>query len=110
MASNTIGGWAFIIGVILAVILGAFGGISQWVGIILVIIGLIVGFLNVTGKEVQPFMMAGVVLVIVTYFGGSGIEKLGMTWLSGIFNGILILFVPATIIVALKSVFSMARK
>lgn len=111
MAKNSgsiLGAWSFIIGVVLAVILGALGGISSTVAIILVVLGLIVGLLNVSDKETHPFLVAGTVLVIVSALGG---EVLGIVaTVKNILDAILILFVPATVIVALKSVFSMARK
>lgn len=107
---NLIGAWAFLIGVILAVIFG-FLAYGLWLGWVLLVIGIVIGLLNITDAEVQPFLLAGVILVIVSYFGGFvfGIDKLGVTYLSQILSNLLMLFVPATIIVALKSVFSMAK-
>lgn len=111
--AKSFGAWAFLIGVILAVIVGAAsqGNLNAtWVSI-LVLLGLIVGFLNVTDKEVTPFMMAGTVLVIVTSLGGNVLEGIAGVGglLSGAFSGVNLLFVPATIIVALKSVFTLAK-
>ena len=83
-------------------------------GVDLDILGIIVGFMNVTGKESQTFMIAGAVLVVVSKFGmesisgsiiGIGIGDI----FSSIFRALLVLFVPATIIVALKTVFSIVK-
>ncbi len=104
---NWVGAWAFLIGVILAVIF-AFVGPATWLPWVLVIIGIIVGLLNIADVEVQPFLMAGTVLVIVSYFGSGVFE--GLAFLRNILDNLLLLFVPATIIVALKSVFAMARR
>ena len=107
--AKSFGAWAFLIGVILAVILGLItqGNFSNmWVWI-LVLIGLVVGLLNVTDKEVTPFMMAGVVLVIVSSLGSAVMDSIPL--LNGILMAMLLLFVPATIIVAIKSVFALAR-
>ena len=65
---NVIGGWAFLIGVVLALIIGlGFTGTYQatatW---ILVIIGLVVGLLNIADEEASPFLMSATVLVIVS--------------------------------------------
>lgn len=106
---KSFGAWAFLIGVILAVIVGLIsqGELSAlWVGI-LAVIGLIVGLLNVTDKEVTPFMMAGVILVIVSALGGDVMGSI--PWAGNVLNAINALFVPATIIVALKSVFTLAK-
>lgn len=109
---NLLGAWAFLIGVILAVIFGLFFDLTvAWVGWVLVIIGLIVGLLNIADKEVSPFLIAAAILVIVSYFGGAvfDIVKVGALSLANVLKSLLMLFVPATIIVALKSVFSMAK-
>ena len=104
---NLIGSWAFLIGVVLAILLGAFGALTQTMTWILVVIGLIVGFLNVTDKETQPFLLSGAVLIIASAFGQQVVA------VSPVFNRILesllLIFVPATIIVAIKNVFSLAR-
>lgn len=107
MAGNKIGGWAFIIGVLLAVILG-FLGTSASLAWLLLILGIIVGLLNIAEKEVQPFLLAGVVLVIVGQFGGSVFSSVPA--IGGIFNALIQLFAPATVVVALKSVFTLAKK
>jgi len=121
---NSLGAWAFLIGVILSVIIGL--STSKFLSItsitsysaqiygILIILGIIVGFLNVTGKDSQTFMIAGAILVIVSRFGmesvsgsliGIGVGDV----ITSTFAALLVLFVPATIIVALKTVFSIAN-
>jgi len=102
-----LGAWAFLIGVVLAVIHGALGQVEGMVVTALVIIGLIVGLLNVTGSETTPFLMAGVSLVIVSALGS---DVLGtIAWIGRILAALNAIFVPATIIVALKTVFTIAR-
>jgi len=120
---NRWGAWAFLVGVILSIIIGlstillplqSLAQYSPQIYGILAILGIIVGFMNVTGKDSQTFLLAGAVLVIVSRFGmesvtgsliGIGIGDL----VSSIFGALLALFVPATIIVALKTVFGIAR-
>ena len=121
---NSLGAWAFLIGVILAIAIGvatstflsipAITAYSAQIYAILVILGLIVGFVNVGAKDSETFMIAGAILVIVSKFGmdavkgsliGIGIGDV----VTSIFSALLILFVPATIIVALKRVFSVAK-
>lgn len=101
------GSWAFLIGVIFAVIFGLLGTMETWVLWLLVIAGIIVGLANVKDEEVSPFLMSSLSLIIASALGG-GI--LGILPLVGnILNALLVLFVPATIIVAIKHVFSLAR-
>ncbi|MCX6742361.1 MAG: hypothetical protein NTX24_04295 [Candidatus Pacearchaeota archaeon] len=109
-AGNMIGAWAFLIGVILAIIF-AFFGAGIWLSWLFLVIGLVVGLLNIADAETQPFLIAGVILVIVGSFGGNVFTSaaLGVSFVSQFLNNLLMLFVPATIVVALKSVFSMAK-
>jgi len=119
---NSVGAWAFLVGVILAIIIGsttlisipAVTKYSAQIYAILSILGIVVGFMNVTGKDSQTFLMAGAVLVIVSRFGMDSVTGsligigVGNT-VSSIFAALLVLFVPATIVVALKTVFSIAK-
>ena len=107
-----IGSWAFIIGVLIAVVAGFidFGTASPTITSLLIVLGLIVGFLNVTGKETTPFLLATVSLVLVTKFGGDNlgtIQTVGPV-LQKIFNEIMTFVIPATIVVALKAVYALA--
>ena len=104
--SRGFGGWAFIIGVIIAVLVGLFGGLSSWLWA-LVIIGLIVGLLNVSGGESTDFLLATVSLVIVTALGSNVMSSIPV--LETILNAITTLVVLVKVIVALKSVYSLAK-
>ena len=68
-----VGSWAFIFGVVVALVVGIFGGKGDLsvATTVLIILGLIVGLLNVTGKETTPFLLASVSLVIVSSMGGN---------------------------------------
>ena len=104
---DVVGKWAFLIGVILAVVLGLFDPVLGNWAIVLVVIGLIVGLLNVTDKEVTPFLMSGAVLIIASALGGSLMSD--MPYVGAVLDALLAVFVPATVIVAIKNVFSLAR-
>ena len=121
---NSFGAWTFLIGVVLAVVIGVFTSLiavpaltqysSQIYGV-LVVLGLLVGFsINVSRKDSQTFLIAGAILVIVSKFGMDSVKGnligIGLIdTVSTVFGALLILFVPATIIVALKTVFSIAN-
>ncbi len=109
--SHLLGSWSFLIGLILAVLLGlgyvgAYRNPLVW---LVFLLGVVVGLLNITHDEMVPFMTAGVVLALVSFLGASVLDGLGSEVVSGILKGVLTLFVPATMIVALKSVFVLAR-
>lgn len=121
---NSIGAWAFLIGVILAVVVGlstliipisSLTKYSSFIYFILVILGVIIGAsINTTGRDSQTFLITGAVIVLVSKFGMESVisSLIGIgagDTASSIFASLLALFVPATIIVALKTVFSMAR-
>ncbi len=115
---NLLGAYAFLVGVILAVGFGLFNESLESAGGMfysaLVIIGLIVGFMNVGDKNSSTFLMASVSLVIV---GALGVEPLKyialnnyvVTSLRNVLGSLLVLLVPATIVVALQTVFSVSK-
>lgn len=115
---NLFGAYAFLIGVIFAIIVG----ISQkMLGItysntpfaILVVFGIIIGFLNVGDRDSLSFLFASLSLVIVSGFGQSALIYISnipiLSSLTSILAALLVMFVPATIIVALKLVFNLAK-
>ncbi|MBI3051899.1 hypothetical protein HYY74_05585 [Candidatus Woesearchaeota archaeon] len=107
-----VGSWAFILGVIIAVIAGLvdLGSNSATVTGLLIALGMIVGFLNVTGKETTAFLLASVSLVLVSKMGGEimgDVPTIG-PYINGVFGAILTFVVPATIIVALKAIYALA--
>ena len=113
-----IGDYAFIIGVVVAIVLGiaspALGSSVVWLTSLLIIAGLAIGFLNVTGKETKEFLWVSVALV-VTAFAGNASGTLGTVqvigpYLQGMFNSILAVVVPATIVVALKEICELAKE
>src|SRR3989338_6166731 len=71
---NTIGAWAFLAGIILAIIAGVFAGSSSnpLILTIIVILGLIVGYF-VAEKDVQTFLFASAASIIATYAGIQGL-------------------------------------
>lgn len=120
---NSVGAWSFLIGVILALIIGLFTKLlpipaltaySPHIYGVLVFLGLIVGYMISSGKDSQTFLIAGTIIVIVGRFGMDSVSGsligigLGDT-VTSIFSALLALFVPATIIVALKTLFSISN-
>lgn len=105
-SSNKIGGWAFLIGVLLAVVLGVTGINSTWAWV-LVVIGLIVGLFNITEAETHSFLTAGIMLLLAAYVGQDALSSTPL--FVDILSALLMIFTPAVIIVAVKHVFSFAR-
>ena len=114
---NLFGAWAFLIGVVLAIGVGilSFGELNPIMLAILVIIGLVVGFVNVSAKDVNTFLLASLSLVIVSFAGlqglkGAEIVGIGVGALvASTLGALLVLLVPATVVVAIKSLFSISQ-
>jgi len=115
---NLVGAYAFLVGVVLAVILGlsnkGLDTASNSFYTALVIIGLIVGVMNNSDKNSQTFLIASISIVIVGALGMEPLKYIAgnnymVTALRNVLSSLLLLFVPATIVVALKTVFSMAK-
>lgn len=121
---NLIGAWAFLFGVVLAVILGLSVGLSGsqnykinagFLGI-LALLGITVGYF-VAQKNIKTFLIAAVSVVIVSFagiqglvmsaaIGGGDISKVMIS----ILGALLFLFIPAAIIVSIKTAFSIASE
>jgi len=115
---NLLGAYAFLVGVVLAVVIGLFNKplelASGMFYSVLVLIGLLVGFINVGGKDSNTFLLASLSLVIVGALGMEPLKYIALNnyvvdSLRNALGSLLVLFVPATIIVALKTVFAMAK-
>lgn len=111
MKLEVIGSYAFIAGVLIAVIASVVTLDKTMVTSALVVLGLIVGLINVTEKETQPFLVAAVSMVIVAYMTRTGIETVPLIGeiLKSTLNGIMTFVSPAVLIVALKQIYSMAK-
>lgn len=104
---RSLGAWAFLVGVILAVFFGYLGNLNNTLALTLVLIGLAVGFLNVSESEVSSFLMSGAVLIVASAFGGAALSIVPVV--DRIFGALMMIFVPAVIVVAVKHVFVMSR-
>ena len=111
---HIVGTWAFILGFVIAIIT-AFADylplLQQNAGnlqFLLIMAGVIVGFLNVRNSEARNFMLAGIALVLISWLGIQTVSTIE------IYHSFLVslqtLFVPATIIVALRSLFHISHK
>ncbi len=114
MEMQKIGSWAFIIGVIIALIVGVlgpnvFGTVSQWIPLVFVILGVIIGLLNIKDKEIVNFLVAVIALLAVGAVQWNTIPFVGV-YLAPIFGGIATLMAPAAIIVAIKAVWNIAKE
>jgi len=123
MASQKIGSYAFLIGIIIAIVLGivavlvpsVLGNTSGLIALVLVILGLIVGFLNIKDKHISDFLIA---TIAVTVVGGTAgglilldqvISPAG-TILAAIVGNVVALAAPAALVVGLKQIWALAKE
>lgn len=116
---NLIGSWAFLIGVVLALVVGILEGLDKaslqtpLMSTILIVLGIIVGLFNITGKEAAPFLMSGTVLILASFFGliitGPMLTIASISILSSTLSALMLIFIPSTIIVAIRNVFNLAK-
>ncbi len=104
-----IGFWAFIIGLIIAVVAGIFLAQNMAVIIALIILGLIIGFLNITAKEITLFLVATIALIVV----GNVFAPLTALGIGAILGSILgyvaTLMAPAAVIAAIKALWAVGK-
>jgi hypothetical protein len=111
-----IGFWAFIVGLVIAVVVGfmaalgmAGAGLMIAVIVILIILGLVIGFLNITAKEILLFLVATIALIVVGgVFAPLKTFAIGMI-LDNILALIATLMAPAAIVAAIKALWAVGR-
>lgn len=110
-----IGEWAFLLGVLTAVVAGLASGAfdTAWAGYVtlaLVVFGLVVGFLNFGGTvNVNNFLIAAVAIVLIGTAKLTAIPVVG-TYLALMVLNVSAFVAPAALVVALKSVYAEASK
>ena len=110
---DVLGKWAFLIGLVIAVIAAFIGTAisASTIALILFILGLIVGFLNIAEKQLTKFLLATIALLLLGIGSISALSIIGTV--SGYLNSILaniIAFVSAAaLVVALKSIYETGK-
>ncbi|MBI3495663.1 hypothetical protein HY065_03515 [Candidatus Berkelbacteria bacterium] len=99
----------FIGGIILAVIFSAIPKAYTWGLVILVIVGLLVGLFNIRVKENHQFLLAAVAMLLI---GNGGLDYLPYVgqFLSLFVLNLSTLVAPAALVVAVKTIVSLAKK
>ncbi|MEM4330727.1 MAG: hypothetical protein QW273_01825 [Candidatus Pacearchaeota archaeon] len=111
IAGKTVGAWAFVIGLVLAIIIAALGVDQTWPVYVLLILGLAVGLFNITEKEVNSFLLAAIAFMF-TFTSLSaialGIPAIG-EGLARFFRLVNAFVAPAAAVVAFKALFAHAK-
>ena len=108
-----IGKWAFLLGVLVAIIIGL-GLAFPFSGLVLLILGIVVGFLNIEKKVTTNFMVATITLLAVSVAANlTSINELLSpigTLVDSILKYIVIFVAPAALVVSLKDIYALASK
>jgi hypothetical protein len=116
--------WAYILVVVIAVVMGlvvgymawsgSVGDVDGWIMLIMLILGLIIGLLSITTKEVTPFLIATIALVVAAsanvWAPLQSIHALLYDFAVYILKYIVAFAAPAAVVVALKSVLNMIKE
>lgn len=101
-----VGKWAFIVGFVICVVAGLI--VSQpWMYWVLAVLGLIVGFMNITAAETQGFLLAAIGLML-SATSVIAIPYIGVA-VTAILANVVVFIAAAVLIVALKSLFEVAK-
>jgi hypothetical protein len=131
MEMERIARWAFTAFVIIAIVMGLVVGYmansaslhladsnvrdaNTYVTLILLILGIVVGLISITAKEVTPFLIAAIALIVASISNvwsplQNGTLDLLYYWAIEILSYIVAFTAPAAVIIAIKSVFAIER-
>jgi hypothetical protein len=136
MEMEEIARWAYIAFVVIAIVMGlAIGYMAYdkragyylgdgwtdsdvsdyngWITLIMLILGIIIGITSITAKEVTPFLIATIALIVAAaanvWTPLGNIHELLFYWADGILRYIVAFAAPAAVIISIKSVLAMAK-
>ncbi|HLD33799.1 MAG TPA: hypothetical protein VJB66_03660 [Candidatus Nanoarchaeia archaeon] len=108
---QNVGHWAFLVGALIAILGGFLNNIVGDTAILtaLLVLGLVVGLLNITVRETSEFLLATIALIL------AGVVNLGLIpvvgiWLRNVLSNLVVFVVPAAVIVALRTIWVLANR
>jgi len=110
--ASYVGLLAFLGGIVLAIVGGI--GYEEYgsITLALAIMGILVGVLNITGKEVLPLLIAAIALIVVGKAGFAPLNDLGGsagTRIDSIVGYLATFMAPAAVISAFRAIWALAR-
>ncbi len=108
---EALGRWAFLGGIVIAIVLGLFkveDEYVKWLSLTLVVLGLLVGLLNVTAREATLFLVAAIALLMTATSLGA-LPHLGGQ-VSSVADRLKEFIAPAALVVALKAIWDLASE
>jgi hypothetical protein len=101
-----LGKWAFIIGFVICVVAGLVVA-EPWMYWVLAVLGLIVGFMNITAAETQGFLLASIALML-SATSIIAIPFIGLA-VTAVLANVVVFISAAVLVVAVTSLFEIAK-
>lgn len=110
---RSFGGIVFIVGLVLAALIAIFSAAAPptWSVFVLAVIGLVVGILNITDKEIQLFLVAAIAFLISFSALSSVFTVLAFGWdaVATFFSLLNVFVAPAAAVVAIKALYQISK-
>jgi uncharacterized membrane protein len=112
MKLKPIGKWAFLAGLVIVVLASFLTAYGTVVALILFLLGLVVGFLNISEKDSNKFLVANITLLTGGIASMSALSMLGVlsTYLVRILANFVAFVSAAALVVAIKAIFETSKK
>ena len=125
MDMEEIARWAYILFVVIAIVAGLGVGYMAWDGqdvsqihgyitLLMLILGIIIGLTSITTKEIQPFLIATIALMVAGFANVwsplSYVHELLFWWAEVILTYIVAFAAPAAVIISIKSILEAAKE
>ncbi len=105
---------SFVVGLILAAIIAIFSAVivPVWAIYVIAVLGIIVGLLNITDQEITTFLIAAIAFILSFQALSSILANLAFGWTAvpTFFNLMNVFIAPAAAIVAIKALFTTAKR
>jgi len=111
MFDKKVGHYSFVVGILIAIVAGLFPKAISSTALLLVLLGLVVGLLNIRARETTEFLVACIALLVA---GGAGLNVI--TWanvgiyLQAVVANITVFVAPAAVVVSIKAVIELAER
>ncbi|VVB67920.1 Uncharacterised protein [Candidatus Norongarragalina meridionalis] len=110
---SKLGPWAFIVGLVIAILAGfVYPTTDLTIVLVLGVLGIIVGVLNISGKEVNSFLLATVAFMVGASSLGAVLAVIPAIGpeLPRILDYIVAFIAPGAALVALKAIYEVAKE
>jgi len=111
MKSKLVGKWAFIVGLIIVLLASFLTGYEATIAVVLFVLGLVVGFLNISEKDSHKFLLAAIALLTGGIASINAVAMLGITitYLNAVLGSFVAFVSAAALVVAIKAIFETGK-